>query len=352
VFVVQTVTALQGHFLGSVMEYLNYSGSPAVLDVYTPCQAEHGIADAAASRRARLAVESRMNPVFVHDPRRGGDLHGRFSLDGNPNPDGDWATTTLTHVDDGVTKLLEVPLTPADFAREETRFKKQFRRLAATAGGDVVPVHEYIDLPVAERAGKVPFIWSTDDAQRLERLEVSSTIVHLVEERRRYWRTLQYLAGRQVEKLDADHHVELQALQRRYEDTLADRETSLDTIARAMSELAASSSAPPASLAAALAPFGGAPVQSAVPVPASSAGDAAASGLMTIREEDVPQCVNCKTCYQQVPELFEKVTIVENGVAREVAHVIPGALARIKVTPELVSRVARVAANCDSEIIR
>ncbi len=45
VFVVQTCTALQGHFLKNVMEYLNHNDSPAVLDVYTPCQAEHGIAD-------------------------------------------------------------------------------------------------------------------------------------------------------------------------------------------------------------------------------------------------------------------------------------------------------------------
>ena len=47
VFVVQTCAALQGHFLKNVMEYLNHNDSPAVLDVYTPCQAEHGIADAA-----------------------------------------------------------------------------------------------------------------------------------------------------------------------------------------------------------------------------------------------------------------------------------------------------------------
>ena len=45
VFVVQSCTALQGHFLKNVMEYLNHNDSPAVLDVYTPCQAEHGIAD-------------------------------------------------------------------------------------------------------------------------------------------------------------------------------------------------------------------------------------------------------------------------------------------------------------------
>ena len=357
VFVVQTSTALQGHFLGNVMEYLNYTASPAVLDVYTPCQAEHGIADAAASRRSRLAVESRMNPVFVHDPRRGGTLHSRFVLDGNPAVDGDWATTTLTYVEDGQTRLMEVPLTPADFAREETRFKKQFRKLAAASAAKAVPIHEYINLPAAARAEKVPFVWSTDGEQRLEKLEVSNTIVHLVEERRRYWRTLQYLAGRHVEKLDADHHVELEALQQRYQASVVEHESSLDSIARAMSELASASKAPPAALSAALAPFGGggaAPAAAAAPAPAAaaSAGDASAGGLMIIREEDVPKCVNCKTCYQQAPELFEKTTIVIDGQATEVGHMIPGVLSRIKVTPELVAKVAKIAANCDSEIIK
>jgi pyruvate-ferredoxin/flavodoxin oxidoreductase len=358
VFVVQTSTALQGHFLGHVMEYLDYTASPAVLDVYTPCQAEHGIADAAASRRARLAVESRMNPVFVHDPRRGSTLHDRFSLDGNPALDSDWATTTLTFRDEaGEVRLMEVPLTPADFAREETRFKKQFRRLAAESSARAVPVHEFIDLPAPARVDKVPFVWSTDEAGRLEQLEVSNTVVHLVEERRRYWRTLQYLAGRHVERIDADHHVELAALQRQYAASVEERESSLDSIARAMSELAAASKAPPAALAAALAPFGGAtaaPGNGAAtsPVPTTGAGVATAPGLKVIREEDVPKCVNCKTCYQQVPELFEKITIIVDGVATEVGHMIPGALERVAVTPELVARVDRVAANCDSEILR
>jgi pyruvate-ferredoxin/flavodoxin oxidoreductase len=357
VFVVQTSTALQGHFLSNVMQYLNHTSSPAVLDVYTPCQAEHGIADAAASRRSRLAVESRMNPVFVHDPRRGPTLHSRFSLDGNPAVDGDWATTTLAYVEDGQTRLMEVPLTPADFAREETRFKKQFRKLPAAAAAKAVPIHQYIDLPATARAEQVPFVWSTDDEQRLEKLEVSNTIVHLVEERRRYWRTLQYLAGRHVERLDVDHHVELEALQQRYQASVLEHESSLDSIARAMSELASASKAPPAALAAALAPFGGggaAPAAAASPAPAvaAAAGDAPAGGLMTLREEDVPKCVNCKTCYQQASELFEKITIVIDGRAAEVGHMIPGVLSRIKVTPELVARVARIAANCDAEIIK
>ena len=202
VFVVQSCAAMQGHFLKHVVEFLNHNDSPAVLDVYTPCQGEQGIADAQASRHGRLAVESRMNPVFVHDPRRGGDLHGRFSLDGNPDEDKDWTTSTLEYVEDGVTKLMEQPLTPADFALSEGRFKKQFRPLAAGAAG--VPMHEYIELSEAERAGKTPFVWSTRDDKTLIKMEASQTIVHLVEERRKNWRTLQFLAGLDVARLDAE----------------------------------------------------------------------------------------------------------------------------------------------------
>jgi len=178
-----------------------------------------------------------------------------------------------------------------------------------------------------------------------------------VEERRRYWRTLQYLAGRHVEKIDADHHAELETLQHRYEESMAERESSLDSIARAMSELAAASKAPPAALSAALAPFGGGTAAAtaspgAASAPAASGANGDASGLMYIREEDVAKCVNCKTCYQQAPELFEMATVIIEGKATEVGRMIPGVLARTKATPELIAKVAKIAANCDSEIIR
>ncbi|KAA5602055.1 2-oxoacid:acceptor oxidoreductase family protein [Blastochloris sulfoviridis] len=350
VFVVQTSTAIQGHFLKSVMEYLNHSSSPAVLDVYTPCQAEHGIADAAAARRARLAVESRMSPVFVHDPRQTG-LKSRFSLDGNPDVDKDWTTTTLTYVEDGQTKLMQVPLTPADFARDETRFMKQFRKLKDDT--NAVAIHEYVELPQAARAGKAPFVWGTDDNRQLIKLEVSSAIVHLVEERRKYWRTLRYLAGREIEKLDADHRTELAALQSRYEQAMTEKESSLDTIARAMSELAAASSAPAnGALAQALSPFGGAAAAPAAAAAAPAGANGSGAGVPFIHDEDVEKCTNCKTCYQQVSEIFEKTVIMVDGAAKEVAHTIPGALEKVSVTPDLKSRVARVAANCDAEIIR
>ncbi|MGA7675379.1 MAG: ferredoxin, partial [Rhizomicrobium sp.] len=75
------------------------------------------------------------------------------------------------------------------------------------------------------------------------------------------------------------------------------------------------------------------------------------SAVVTVAEEDLAKCNNCKTCYQDLPELFEKTKIVVDGVTKEVGHLIPGALDRVKVTPELRAKVARVAANCDAEII-
>ena len=68
--------------------------------------------------------------------------------------------------------------------------------------------------------------------------------------------------------------------------------------------------------------------------------------------EDSTKCTNCKTCYQDMPEIFEKTQMIIDGESREVAQIIPGVLARIEVTPELKARLKRVSANCDAEIIK
>ena len=292
VYVVQSCAAMQGHFLKHVVEFLNHNDSPAVLDVYTPCQGEQGITDPQANRHGRVAVESRMNPLFVHDPRRGGDLHSRFSLEGNPAVDKDWTTTTLEYVEDGATKLMDVPLTPADFALTEGRFKKQFRPLKADVAG--VPLHEYIDLGQADRIGKTPFVWSVDEDKKLVKIEVASTVVALVEERRRHWRTLQYLAGQDVARLDANHHLELETLRHQYEEAVDARESfdrldrPGDVRARRRVEGAACGG-----LSLALGARRPAAAPSAAPAAAKSNGAA-----VSLAEEDVAKCTNCKTCYQ------------------------------------------------------
>ena len=346
VFVCATSTSLQGHFLKNTMECLTYTDGPALMDVYTPCQGEHGIGDAASSERSRLAVQSRMNPVFVHDPRRGSNLHDWFSLEGNPEPEKTWASSTLEYLDDaGQIKLLSTALTPAHFALGEIRFKKQFHKLGADEV-NAMPVEAYVELVKDDRQGIKPFIWSTDAKKRLQKIEVTQAIIALVEERRKYWHLLQFLDGQHVAKLDESHRADIESLQAQYQDSVTLRDSSLDTFARAMSELAASSKAPVA--AARTIPI--TPVAGA----AATAGSATAvaDALVTYDVADQVKCTDCKTCYQDLPELFEKTRVVVDGESKDVAQLIPGALAKVKVTPELKSRIARVVANCDSEIIR
>jgi pyruvate-ferredoxin/flavodoxin oxidoreductase len=86
--------------------------------------------------------------------------------------------------------------------------------------------------------------------------------------------------------------------------------------------------------------------------PAHGEAAAAALPLVEITAEDTPKCTNCKTCYQDLSELFERTKIVVDGTPKEVGRVIPGALESVKLTPELIQRASRVADDCDAEIIR
>jgi len=113
-YVAQTTPAHLNHFYRAVMESNAFPG-PAVVIAYAACMPEHGIADDAASRQARLAVESRAFPLFTYDPRLGRTIADRLSLQGNPALKADW--TTLPNG------------TPVDFlafARSEGRFAPHF----------------------------------------------------------------------------------------------------------------------------------------------------------------------------------------------------------------------------------
>jgi pyruvate/2-oxoacid:ferredoxin oxidoreductase beta subunit len=115
VYVAQTSTAYLAHFFQAIREANAYPG-PAVVNVYTTCQPEHGVADDRSQAQARLAVDSRAFPLFIHDPRKGKSLHERLSLRGNPGAAEDWWSDPKSGR----------PFTFVDFARTEERFAKQF----------------------------------------------------------------------------------------------------------------------------------------------------------------------------------------------------------------------------------
>jgi pyruvate/2-oxoacid:ferredoxin oxidoreductase beta subunit len=144
VFVAQTTAAHMNHFYKAILDANSYPG-PAVVNVFTTCQPEHGVADDMAAAQARLAVDSRAFPLFVYDPRQGESIKERLSLRGNPAMQDDWLVNKKTGE---ATRFV-------DFARSEGRFAKHF-------DGDGTP---------------------------------SETILRAQEDRRKNWRQLQELAG-------------------------------------------------------------------------------------------------------------------------------------------------------------
>ena len=114
VYVAQTTPAHLNHFYRSILEANAYPG-PAVVIAYSACMPEHGIADDAATRQAKLAVDSRAFPLFTYDPRRGSSIAERLSLQGNP-----------ALRDDQASEPGGPPIDFLTFARSEGRFAPHF----------------------------------------------------------------------------------------------------------------------------------------------------------------------------------------------------------------------------------
>ncbi|MFQ5549945.1 MAG: 4Fe-4S domain-containing protein, partial [Gemmatimonadales bacterium] len=245
VFVLQSTQASASHLLGGVLRGLQ-SKYPALFILHCPCPPEHGIADRAVPNQARLALETRAFPLLVHDPAAGATLADRLSLDGNPSPEDDWPEYELAYIDDdGNESSMTIPLTTADWAATERRFKKHFRRVKEESD-DLVQFHGFLRLDKEERAGKTPFIYTITDDRTLERLALSDEMVDLAEERLGLWIQLKELAGLEVaassryaveQELEAEFAQRLQNLEREYQHRVAQlKESFPPVIARRMAE--------------------------------------------------------------------------------------------------------------------
>jgi pyruvate-ferredoxin/flavodoxin oxidoreductase len=210
-YVLQSSTAHANHMIEGFIHGLN-SRRPALFNLYTPCQPEHGIGDDMGYQQAKLAVESRAYPLFSYDPDRGRTPAECFNLEGNPSLHDDWPVYKLQHNEGGRERSLELPLTFADFAMSEARFRKHFRMAAPdTWHDDMLPLADYLALDAAGREGKYPFIWSVDKRQRLTRLLVDEPMAHSCEERLEFWVMLKAIAGVEAPQEANDESVEERA---------------------------------------------------------------------------------------------------------------------------------------------
>ena len=174
---------------------------PAVFNLYTTCQPEHGVGDDKGAHQAKLAVESRAYPLFKYNPDNGIKTREAFNLSGNPAMDQIWPTYDLKYLEYGQERTMKLPMTFADFALTEARFRKHFRKVPRSAWNDnMMPLAEFLEMDESNREGKFPYIWAVDRNQKLNRVLVAKPIVDSCEERRDFWLMLRDIAGVEIEK--------------------------------------------------------------------------------------------------------------------------------------------------------
>ncbi|MGB0723613.1 MAG: 2-oxoacid:acceptor oxidoreductase family protein [Gammaproteobacteria bacterium] len=286
-YVLQGAQSYVTHLLEGFIDGLN-SRRPALFNVYAVCQPEHGVGDDASNTQSKLAVDSRAYPLMKYDPDAGTTFEECIDLEGNPHLADDWTTYTLNYTDeDGNPGSMELPLTFADFAASEGRFRKQFRKAPPqTWNEDMVPFHEFLGLDADDRDGKFPYIWAVDDKNRLMRAICSQEIVLSAEDRQNYWNQLRGLAG-ELNKVDVDALVEQTKVD------MAQRLTSTLLSLTAGGNLGALASA-----GAATAPAAG----------GNSTGTAAPAASASTDFEPVwietPECTACDECTDLNPAIF------------------------------------------------
>jgi pyruvate-ferredoxin/flavodoxin oxidoreductase len=279
-FVLQSTIAYPSHMIEGFIKGLR-ERRPALFNLYSSCQPEHGIGDDMSSTQGKLVVESRAYPLFRYDPERGKTPAECFDLEGNPAVDRDWPTYTIKYREDGREREMTVPMTFADFAVTESRFRKHFRVAPPdTWNENMVPLAEFLDLSPEDREGKFPYVWSVDRKARLSRLLVAKAIVESCQDRRDFWVMLRALAGLDREEVSREE------IEREVRAELAGK------LATSLMQLAAGGGV------AALAGVSAPPLPAAAPGPGAAAGDYVAPWI------DTPQCTSCDECIKINPQLF------------------------------------------------
>ncbi len=286
-YVMQSTIAHPSHMIEGFIEGIK-ARRPALFNLYTSCQPEHGIGDDMGAHQAKLAVESRAYPLFRYNPDKGARPEDCFDLEGNPALDADFPAYTLEYQEYKRKHTLELPMTFADFAITEARFRKHFRKAPPdTWNENMVHLAEFLALPADEREGKFPFVWTVDREQKLGRLMVDAAMVASTEDRRDFWRMLRSLArvGEQPPTTgDTEARVRREIVQR---------------LAGALMRLASGDGSE--GTAEMLETLAGAAAGSAAP---QGNGNGSAPGDYVAPWIDSDQCTSCDECIKLNPRMF------------------------------------------------
>jgi pyruvate-ferredoxin/flavodoxin oxidoreductase len=307
-YVLQSTIAHPSHMIEGFIAGLK-TRRPALFNLYSSCQPEHGIGDDMSAAQAKLVVESRAYPLFRYDPDAGATAEECFDLEGNPAPEQDWPRYTIRYRQGTREKEMEVPMTFADFAITEVRFRKHFRVAPPdTWNESMLPLAEFLELDPGDREGLYPYVWSIDSKQRLSRLLVSQPMVESCEERRDFWIMLRALAGGGRPQQPSREEIEDQV-----------RQDVIGRIASGLMELAGGS---PGAVGA-VAQLAAAPAAGAAAAEPAATGDAMAPWI------DTEDCTACDECIDLNSEIFayndKKKAYIKNPDGGPYSHLVKAA---------------------------
>jgi len=246
---------------------------------------EHGIGDDMADLQSKLAVESRAYPIFRYNPDNGPTPQECFDLDGNPAIDADWPVYTIHYTnEEGEDATVETPMTFADFAVTEGRFRKQFRKAPRdTWNESMVPLAEFLELDRGDREGLFPYIWMVGKKNELMRVIPAEPIVKACEDRKQFWTMLKAIAlPAQMPDRDAI--------------AASVRTEMAHNLASQLLQLAGGNGG---STAAAILDAAASPMETSPP-----AGAPAGNGSFTAAYIDTAECTACDECTNINPKIF------------------------------------------------
>ncbi len=159
------------HLENNLEEAIKFSG-PAVIHIHVPIPQEQGFEPSKTIERARLAVQARVQPLFVFNPAAEGAFGLRVSVEGNPGIDSPWGGCD-----------------PIQWAFEEERFKPFFVPLSEDVPS--TDWREYVGLAEEDRRDTVP---SYEDAGG-NTWKIDRRLAAFAERRSSIWEIYQEIGG-------------------------------------------------------------------------------------------------------------------------------------------------------------
>ena len=143
------------------------------------------------------AVEGRFFPCISYDLHGTDKWGSRFDIRSNPQFEADWPEHEFTFVDtDGEEKTQPLRFTYADY-KAITKEKSEELMIIPESYkvDDLIALVEYLESPVDQLTGKVPFIWLVNEDNCLKRAALPYMWVVSCQERLDNWNYVQELGG-------------------------------------------------------------------------------------------------------------------------------------------------------------